>query len=104
MEVEISKVERKTLLTLENLHYSSLMEKYQHLKGVVMEDIDQKPELPIHVILGVGECSKIKTKKMIKVRKQNEPIAEKTHLGWTITFPGKDHDVTSMILARNSMC
>ena len=104
MEIEFSKVERKALLTLENPHYSRLIEKYQHLKGVVMEDNDQKPELPIHVILGVGEYSKIKTKTMIKVGKQNEPIAEKTHLGWTITSPGKDRDVTSMMLTRNSMC
>ena len=104
MEVELSKVERKTLLTLENPHYSRLTEKYQHLKGVVMEDNDQKAELAIHVILGVGECSKIKTKTTIKVGKQNEPIAEKTHLGRTVTSTGKDHDVTSMMLTRNSMC
>ena len=67
-----------------------------------MEDNDQM--LPIHVILGVEEYSKIKTKTMIKVGKQNEPIAEKTHLGWTIASPGKDCDVTSMMLTRNSMC
>ena len=45
MEVEFSKVERKTLLTLENPHYSRLTEKYRHHKGVVMEDDDQKPVL-----------------------------------------------------------
>ena len=67
-----------------------------------MGDNDQM--LPIHVILGVEEYSKIKTKIMIKVGKQNEPIAEKTHLGWTIASPGKDRDVTSMMLTRNSMC
>ena len=32
MEVEFSKVERKMLLTIENPHYSTLIEKYQHLK------------------------------------------------------------------------
>ena len=69
-----------------------------------MEDNDKKPKLPIHIILGAGEYSKIKTKTMIKVGKQNQPIAEKTHQGWTITFPGKDRDVTSMMLTRNSMC
>ena len=90
MEVELSKVELKTLLTLENPHYSNLIKKYQHLKGVVMEDNDQKPGLPIHVILGVGEYSKIKTKTMIKLGKQNEPIAEKPD--WTITPPGKDRN------------
>ena len=62
VEVELSRVERKTLLALENPQYSSLTKKYQHRKGVVMEDKDQKPELSIHVIVGVGEYSKIKTK------------------------------------------
>ena len=32
MEVEFSKVERKIVLTLENPHYSRLIEKYQHFK------------------------------------------------------------------------
>ena len=44
MQVEFSKVKRKTLLTLENFHYSSLIKKYQRLKGVVIEDNDQKQE------------------------------------------------------------
>ena len=69
-----------------------------------MVDNDQKTELLFHVILGVGECSKIKTKTMVKVGKQNERIAQKTHLGLTIPSPGKDCDVTSMILTRKSMC
>ena len=55
-------------------------------------------------MLGVGEYLKIKTKTMIKVGKQNEPIAEKTHPGWTVTSPGEDRDVTSMMLTRNSIC
>ena len=45
-----------------------------------MEDNNQKPELPIDIILGVGEYLKIETKTMIEVEKQSEPIAEKTHL------------------------
>ena len=105
MEVELPKVERKTLLTLENPHYSSLIKKYQHLEGEALEDNSAlKAELPTHVILGIGEYSKIKTKTIIKVGKQNEPIAEKTHLAGTITSPGKDRDVTSMMLTRNSKC
>ena len=75
MHVEISKVEGKMLLTLGNPHYSRLIEKYQHLKRVVLEDNDQKPELLIHIILGAGENSKTKTKIMIRVGKQSEPIA-----------------------------
>ena len=65
-----------------------------------MEDNGKKL---IHVIFGVGEYSKIKTKTIIKVGKQNEPIAEKIHLGWAITYPGKDRDVSRIMLTRNSI-
>ena len=68
-----------------------------------MEDNDQKPGLSICIILGVGEYSKIKTNTTIRVGKLSEPIAEKTHLGWTITSPSKDCNVTSMMSSRNSI-
>ena len=68
-----------------------------------MEDNDQKPGLSICIILGVGEYSKIKTNTTIRVGKQSEPIAEKTDLGWTITSPSKDCNVTSMMSSRNSI-
>ena len=100
--VELSKVEQKTVLTLRNPHYSNIVEKYQHLKGVVIKNNNQKSKLPIHVVLDVREYMKIKTNAMIRVEKQGEPIAEKTHLGWTITSLGKDCNATS--LTRNPIC
>ena len=45
-----------------------------------MEDNDQKAELPIHVILGVGEYSKIKTKKMIKLENKMSQQQRKANL------------------------
>ena len=60
-------------------------------------------ELPIHIILEDEGYSKIKINTVIRVGKQREPIAEKIHLGWTITSFGKVHDVTSMMLTRNSV-
>ena len=80
MDEELSKVQQKMVLTWRNPDYLRLIEKYQHLKRVVMEDNNRKPELPIDIILGIGEYLKIKTKIMIEVEKQSEPIAEKTHL------------------------
>ena len=104
IEVELSKVERKTLLSLPNPRYADLIQRYQHLQGVFMDDTDTKPELPIHAILGVGEYSSIKTSTMIKIGRKGEPVAEKTHLGWTITSPGKERDLTNIMLTRNSTC
>ena len=38
-----------------------IITKYQHLKGVEIDDTDVEPELPIHVNLGASEYAKIKT-------------------------------------------
>ena len=37
-----------------------IISKYQHLKGVEIDDTNIKPELPIQVILGAGEFTKVK--------------------------------------------
>ena len=48
----LSKVDKGTLLTIPNPRYVDTIAKYQHLKGVEIDDTDFKPELPIRVILG----------------------------------------------------
>lgn len=87
MDVELSKIERKTLLTLDFLHYLSLTEKYQHLKGIVMEDKYQKLELPIHILPSVGEYSKIKTSAMTRVGKKVNQMQRKLVLTSIVTSP-----------------
>ena len=87
MDVELSKIERKTLLTLDFLHYLSLTEKYQHLKGIVMEDKYQKLELSIHILPSVGEYSKIKTSAMTRVGKKVNQMQRKLVLTSIVTSP-----------------
>ena len=43
-----------------------------------------KDELPVHVILGAGGCTKIKASERPRVCQQGEGIAELTKLGWVI--------------------
>ena len=57
----LSKVDKKTLLTIPYPRYVDIIFKYQHLKGVEIDDTDIKPELPAHVILGASKYAKIKT-------------------------------------------
>lgn len=59
LETEVTKVGRGTLLSLDNPKYAEVVQKYPHLKGVYMDDRDEKPELPVHFILGVSEYAKI---------------------------------------------
>ena len=61
ISVSAAKVDRRDLLSVGNPNYPDLISRYQHLQGVCMEDTDTKPCLPVHLILGAAEYSKIKT-------------------------------------------
>ena len=49
-ETELYKVERRDLLKLPNPHAADLIKRHHHLRGIRMDDNDQKKELPVHVI------------------------------------------------------
>ena len=70
--------------------------------GVTMDDEDTKPELPIHLILGASEYSRIKTHTKPKIGKAGEPMAELTTLGWTMMSAGKEVGSNSVYLTRKS--
>ena len=69
-----------------------MIETYDYLKGIKMNERDTKPELPIHVILGASDYVKIKMWKCPRVGKINEPIAEQTKIGWVMS-PGRESDL-----------
>ena len=81
-----------------------MIETYDHLKGIQINEKDIKPELPIHVILGASDYVKIKMQKYPRVGKMNEPIAEQTKIGWDhIMSPGRESDLVSSLYARTSV-
>ena len=82
-----SKVEKDKLLSLPNPLYVELIGNYPHLEGVMMNVVDVKNELPVHLILGAGAFCKIKMTERPKVGKLREPAAENTKLGWIIMSP-----------------
>lgn len=102
LRTEVTKVDRSTLLSFENPRYKDMVERHDHLKGVTMDDIDEKSELPVHLILGTNKYAQIKTETTPKIRKPGEPIAELTRLGWTIMSPGSESDLTNMFLTQTS--
>ena len=102
LETEVTLVNKKQLLSLENPCYQQVLEKYDHLKGVKMNDMDTKDFLPVHLILGVCDYTKIKTETAPLIGAADEPIAEKTKFGWTIISPGKEVDLSPMFLTQTS--
>ena len=102
LEADVTKIEKHELLTLSNPRYNQILEKYQHLNGVVFNDKDSKEQLPIHLILGVGECAKIKTSARQKVGVPGDPVAELTKFGWILVSPGQGVDLSQMFLTQTS--
>ena len=102
MSVKLTKVHKGELLTVDNPHYQQLIDNYSHLRGITIDDLDPKEELPVHVVLGSGEYARIKTETKPHIGKDGEPIAEKTKLGWFIMSPGQEFDCNRMMLTQTS--
>ena len=98
-----TKIEQRELLSLENPNYPEMLKRYSHLKGVQMEETDTKKILPIHVILGTNEYTKIKMAGYQRVGEIGEPIAEQTRFAWTIMSSGAEVDIENMFLTQTSV-
>lgn len=67
-----------------------------------MDNSDQKPELPIHIIPGESKYAKIKTESIPKIGRSGKPVVELKKLGWTIMSPGKEVDLSNMFLTQTA--
>ena len=74
----VTKIKRSELLSLDNPDYPEMIKKYEHLRGVCMDDVDTKSALPVHLILGTNEYTKIKTSEAQRTGAMGEPVAERT--------------------------
>jgi len=84
MCADVSKVDKDVLLSLDNPRYEAMVNKYRHLSDIRLNDMDEKSELPVNLALGTSEYSRIKTATKPRIGSPGEPVAEYTHLGWTI--------------------
>ena len=101
LPVEVSKAEKDVLLKVSNPNYVEMVQKFKHLKGIKVEDNDPKSELPVHLILGLSEYSKIKMEVVPRVGNLGEPVAELTRLGRIFMSPGYEME-NSLYLTQSS--
>ena len=103
LQTEVTKIDRGELLTIDNPKYQEIINSYPHLKGVHMDDQEEKQKLPVHVILGASDFARIKTEVPPRVGRTGEPVAEKTRFGWTLMSPGEEPDLNAMFLTQTSV-
>ena len=102
-QAEINKLEKSVLLELPNPEYQTLQNSYQYLKDIKINDHDKKRELPVHVMLGVNDYTRIKAQERQRVGLPGKPIAELTKLGWVILSPGKEKTSTNILFTKTSL-
>ena len=103
LKTESKKVEKEVLLEIPNPHYSEMQKKYAHLSDIIITDHDTKKDLPVHVILGAGDYTKIKTQERSRVGQPGEPIAEMTRLDWVVISPGQESGLINIMFCKTSV-
>ena len=66
-----------------------------------IDDDDTKAELPVHIIIGANNFSKITTDMPARIGTTGEPVAELTKFGWMIISPGKE-DHSNVYLTQST--
>ena len=102
MSSEVNCVDRPVLLTLQNPRYREVIASNSHLEGIEMDEVDTKPMLPVHMILGASDYSRVKTTTPAKVGDDGKPVAERTRLGWTIMSQGREINHSYLMLTRST--
>ena len=102
LDVSVTKIEKRELLLLENPQYKEVLAKHQHLRGVHIDDVDERNHLPVHLILGANDFAKIRTGERLRVGRRGDPVAEYTRFGWTLMSPGAETELSPVYLALNS--
>ena len=74
--MNVTRVERQELLSVENLNFKKTIARYQRQRRVHMEDTYTKGVLPVHVILGASSYAKLKTCELQRTGAIGEPVAE----------------------------
>ena len=77
------------LLSLPNRKYETVLEQHQHLRNKLMNDLDKKTELRVHLIFCASDYTEIKVQETSRIRQLGEPMAELTCLGWALMSLGK---------------
>ena len=73
LDVNVTKVDKRELLSLENPKYKEVLAKYPHLRGMGIDDDDDKRGLPVHLILGANDFAKIRTGERLRVGHRGVP-------------------------------
>ena len=86
-QVKANKLDRPVLTTLPNPDIKNLKKKYKYLQGLDFSNEDDDHKHPVHIILGAGEITRIRTPGFVSGG-SGQPVAENTLYGWYVMGGG----------------
>ena len=89
-KLEVRKYLIVTLLSLPNSNYEALLK--QNLQNI-MNDMDKKTKLSLHLIFGTSGYTKMKVQEMPRVGKPGKVVAELTRFGWILMSPRREAEI-----------
>ena len=103
LDVSVTKIDKRELLLLENPRYEKVLAEHPHLRGVHVDDDDEKSQLPVHLILGANDFTKIRTGERLRVGRRGDPVAEFKRFGWALMSPGAEIDLSRCTLLSTQL-
>lgn len=85
INTKVSEVNKLNLSSLPNPCYKDIIQHYSHLKGIQMNDNNEKTELLIHVI---------------RIGNRGESVTEYTEFGGTIVYGGQETTKIHILVTR----
>ena len=102
-QTEINKAEKSFPLKLPNPEYQNLPNSCQHLKDIKTNEQDKKRELPVYVILGMNDYTRIKIQERPRLGLSGETTVELTKLVPVVLSPGKENASTNILFSKTSL-
>ena len=100
---DINSVDKDVLLNAPHSDYGTMLIKYPHPIWIKMNENQTKATLPIQVILGASDFTKIKTQERPRIGQIGDPVAELTKLRWVIMGPGKESSYYNVLLRTTAI-
>ena len=73
------------------------------MSDIIITDHGTKNDLPVHVILGAGDYTKIRTQERVTVGQLGEPVPGLTRLGWVVISTGQESGLINMMFSKTSV-
>ena len=84
-------------------NYREIQKSFYHLRDKTLNDTDTRKKLPVNMIIGARDYTKIKIQERARIGVPGQSVAELTKLGWVVISPVQEYTVTNMRYSKTTV-